>query len=269
MRGLALGLLLLTTTPAWGQSLSLDGAMTQGGLVIGRTSPGAEITLDGRSIEVSADGAFLLGFAWNAAAEARLRAHFADGRTAERRLRIARRQFRVQRIDGLPPRKVTPSAADLVRIRAEKKLITAARKNRSRSPMFLSGFIRPAAGPVSGVYGSRRILNGQPRRPHFGVDIAGPKGSPVHAMADGRVMFTHPGMFFNGKTILLDHGLGLSSIYIHLDGVVVKTGDRVKKGSLIGRIGESGRATGPHLHWAVRLNGIEVDPALVVTPAPK
>ena len=123
-------------------------------------------------------------------------------------------------------------------------------------------------GRISGVYGSQRVLNGQPRRPHFGVDIAAPKGTPVAAMADGTVALVHQDMFYTGKTVMLDHGLGLTSVYIHMDAITVDQGAKVRKGQQIGTVGQTGRATGPHLHWGVAWFGTQLDPALLVGPQP-
>ncbi|MDP6175772.1 MAG: M23 family metallopeptidase, partial [Rhodospirillales bacterium] len=160
----------------------------------------------------------------------------------------------------------TPGKLDLERIRREKSLLAAARSVRSAQPLFLSGFAWPAKGRISGVYGSRRILNGKPRRPHFGLDLAAPEGTAVLAPADGVVRFAHPGMFFNGKTIILDHGLGLSTAYLHLSAVLVEPGQAVKKGQIIAKVGATGRVTGAHLHWGLRLGATELDPQLLVPP---
>ncbi len=179
-------------------------------------------------------------------------------------MKIAKRDYRIQRIDGLPPRKVTPKAEDLKRIRQETALVKAARRRDDPRTDFMRGFIWPAKGRVSGVYGSQRILNGQPRRPHFGVDVAGPVGTPVVAPADGVVTLVHPDMFFSGGTLVIDHGHGLSSSFLHLSEVLVKEGQRVKQGELIARIGATGRVTGAHLDWRMNLFDTRIDPQLLV-----
>jgi len=266
VRSLIFALVLcLAVSPAYAQSttFTLEGNAAQGGLVIGHTEPHAKVFLDNKEVPVSKTGTFLLGFAWNAGDEAQLVVRI--GRREDiRTLAIRQRQFKEQRIDGLPKRKVSPNPADLKRIAREEKEMEAAKRVRTPEPFFLSGFQQPAEGRVSGVYGSRRILNGQPRRPHFGLDIAAPQGTPVRALADGIVRFVHPGMFFNGKTVLIDHGMGLNSIYIHMSATNVKAGVTVKKGDLIGAVGRTGRATGPHLHLGVSLNGTPLDPGLLV-----
>lgn len=256
----------LAAPPAGAGNLRFDGHFIQGGLVIGRTEPGATVWRDGTAIQVSAGGHFLIGFGRDAAPSTRIEVRYADDRREARTLRVIRRKYQVQRIDGLPRRTVTPGPRDMQRIRREKALISAARRVQSAEPLFLSGFAWPVKGRISGVYGSQRILNGKPRRPHFGLDLAAREGTPVRAPADGVVGFAHPGMFFNGKTIILDHGLGLTSAYLHLSAVLVRQGQRVAKGELIAEVGATGRATGAHLHWGLRLGDTELDPALLVPP---
>ena len=165
--------------------------------------------------------------------------------------------------------KVTPDPESLQRINSEKAEMEKARRQSDPLAYFLSGFHWPATGRISGVYGSQRILNGKPRRPHYGTDIAAPEGTPVAAMAAGKVAFVHPGMFFNGKTVLIDHGLGLRSVYIHLSATAVRAGDTVAAGQRIGAIGATGRATGPHLHFALTLEHIQIDPELVLGKMPE
>jgi len=256
-------LVTVTALPVFAADLKLEGDFIQGGLVIGQAKPGASITLDGSKVEQSADGYFLIGFSRDAKPDVNLTIRLPDGGEERRKLKIKKRTYDIQRIDGLPKRKVTPSPKDLKRIKKERAAIIKARRSHSATPYFRTGFIRPAKGRISGVYGSQRILNGQPRRPHFGLDIAAPTGAPVEAAAAGRVIFTHPGMFFNGKTVIIDHGLGLASTYIHLSDIAVRTGDVVVKGQIVGKIGQTGRATGPHLHWSLRLNNTELDPELL------
>lgn len=258
-----------TATPA--VALDLSGPFTEGGLVVGEVAPGTDVRLDGAAVPVGADGRFLIGFPRDAPATMPLSVVYPDGRTETRRLEIASREYDVQRIDGLPERQVSPySAEDLARIRREKELSDAAKTEAERTleSLFASGFQWPAEGRVTGVYGSQRILNGKPKRPHYGTDVAAPPGTPVVAMADGIVRIAHPGMFFNGATVMLDHGHGLVSHYIHLSLVEVELGQRVEKGQRIGLVGASGRATGPHLHWAITLRGVPLDPALLVSPRP-
>ena len=246
----------------------LEGIAIQGSLMIGRVEVGAKLWLDDVPVPVAKDGEFLLGFGRNAGRQARIKVTFAGGRTASRLLRIEQREFKIERIDGLEPKKVTPSPEDLKRIRAEKALINEARARFTEKSYFRSGFIWPAEGRISGVYGSQRVLNGKARAPHLGVDIAAPKGSLVVAAADGVVSLAYNGMFFSGNVMVIDHGLGLGSIYAHLERLLVKEGQRVEQGQPIATVGATGRVTGPHLHWGIHLFRVGLDPALLVPPMP-
>lgn len=261
-----LAVLLIWSGAASAGDISLEGSFSQGGLVIGNAPPGSTVTLDGKSQPVTSDGAFLLGFGRDSAARRVLEVRLDGARIFGRDLEIKKRTYDVQRIDGLPRRSVTPSPADLRRIKAEAAALQAARALLSNAVFFRSGFAWPALGRISGIYGSLRILNGKPRRPHFGVDVAAPEGTPVRAAAAGRIAFAHAGMFFNGKTVIIDHGLGLTSAYLHMSAITVKSGAAVDKGAIIGRIGKTGRATGAHLHWGMRLRATPVDPQLLVPP---
>jgi murein DD-endopeptidase MepM/ murein hydrolase activator NlpD len=260
--------LLLSVVPAWAGELAFMGDFVQGGLVQGRTSPGAKVTVDGRAVRVGTDGDFLLGFGRDAR-EATLAIAYPDGRSDTRTLAVQKRSWQIQRVDGLPPQTVTPNEEELQRIRAEAALAAEARKIDSAEPLFRTGFVWPVTGPISGVYGSQRILNGEPRAPHYGVDIAVAAGTPVVATADGTVTLAHQGMLLSGKTLILDHGYGLNSVYYHLSEIDVPVGARVRQGQTIGKVGASGRATAPHLHWGLNLFDIRLDPALLVPPMPQ
>jgi murein DD-endopeptidase MepM/ murein hydrolase activator NlpD len=258
----------LLGVPAVASAVSLEGELTQGALVVGQAPAGARVALDGEAVRVAEDGHFLLGFARDAAATAELRVEYPDGRSERRTLAIAPREYDIQRIDGLPQRKVTPKPEDLARIRADSAAVALARKRDDARTDFLSGWRWPVHGRISGVYGSQRILNGNPRRPHFGVDIAAPEGTPVAAPADGVVSLLHPDMFYSGVTLLIDHGHGLSTAYLHLRRAVVEEGQRVRQGEVIGEVGATGRATGPHLHWGMNLFKTRLDPSTLVGPMP-
>ncbi len=237
----------------------------------GDAGPGANVWLDGEPVPVSPDGRFAFGFHRDAEPEAQLRVVFGDGRETTRTLDVAQRDYDIQRIDGLAPSKVTPSEDDLARIRAEQKLIDAARARMLDHGFFAEQpFMWPATGRISGVYGSQRILNGKPRNPHYGVDIAAPEGAPVVAPADAVVTLAHEGMFFSGKTLILDHGMGISSVLIHLSEITAEEGQQVVRGQLVGRVGATGRATGPHLHWGMNWHSkARLDPQLLVGPMPQ
>jgi murein DD-endopeptidase MepM/ murein hydrolase activator NlpD len=263
---IVIAIALLASTPALADDIEFTGHFTQGGLVQGRVPPGTRVTLDGRDLRVGADGTFLIGFGRDVQG-ATLGVTYADGRSETRALAVEKRSWHIQRVDGLPQQTVTPNEEELKRIRAEGAQAREARMIDSAEPLFRTGFVWPVIGPISGVYGSQRILNGEPRAPHFGVDIAAPAGTPVVATADGTVALAHD-MLLSGKTLIVDHGYGLSSVYYHLSEIAVAAGDRVSKGQVIGKVGATGRATGPHLHWGMNLFDIRLDPALLVPPMP-
>ena len=264
----ALLVLAAGASPASAAGINLEGIAIQGSLMIGRVEVGAKLWLDDVLVPVAKNGEFLLGFGRNAGRQARIKVAFTGGRTASRLLRIEQREFKIERIDGLEPKKVTPSPGDLERIRADKALINEARARFTEESYFRSGFIWPVQGRVSGVYGSQRVLNGEARAPHLGVDIAAPKGSLVVSSADGVVSLAYNGMFFSGNVMVIDHGLGLGTIYAHLERLLLKEGQKVEQGQPIGTVGATGRVTGPHLHWGVNLFRVGLDPALLVPPMP-
>lgn len=261
MRAAALALLLAASPAA---ALELDGALTQGGMVVGRVAPGAAVALDGKPVRVSPEGLFVLGFGRDRKAAARLTV---DGETRE--LAIAPRRWDVQRVDGLPPATVTPDEAQLARIREEAAKLREARRVDSPLAGFAQRFVWPAEGRISGVFGSQRILNGEPRQPHFGVDVAAPTGTPVRAPAAGRVSLAEPDLFLTGGTVMLDHGHGLFSVFAHLSRLDVKAGEEVKQAAVIGAVGGTGRVTAPHLHWGLSWFEERLDPALLVPPMPQ
>lgn len=270
MKALLAAAVLTVCAPAAGAAggLQLDGHFTQGGLVYGRALPGTEVRLDGHAVRISPDGAFLLGFGREAPSSARLELRYPDGERETRELHVARREYAIQHIDGLPSAMVTPSAAELARIRSDQALVEAARARDTAVTYFESGFEWPTRGPISGVYGSQRILNGEPRQPHYGVDIAVPAGTPVHAPADGVVSLARTDMYYTGGTLMIDHGHGLSSAFLHLSRLHVAEGDRVRRGDLIGEVGATGRATGAHLDWRINLFETRIDAQLVAGPMP-
>jgi murein DD-endopeptidase MepM/ murein hydrolase activator NlpD len=259
----------LAIAPLYAQEIALDGAVSQGGLVQGTVRPGARVTLDGREIRVSREGVFVIGFGRDAPRHATLRVTDPDGVSKTRRVEVGQRKYKVQRIDGLPGGKVTPPPEALSRIRTEGAMIRSARGRDTDETWFRGGFTWPAKGRISGIYGSRRILNGKPRRPHAGVDVAAPTGDPVVAAGRGVVSLARTDLFFTGGTVMIDHGFGVSTIYAHMSAVDVKEGARVEKGARIGRIGATGRVTGAHLHWGASWFGVRLDPALLVGPMPR
>ena len=272
LAGLALAALLpfVPAPVAADTGVRLDGPRIQGGLLRGQVPPGSAVEFQGDAVRVSKDGWFLVGFGREAPPEAELVVVFPDGRRERQVLKVDRREYDIQRIDGLPPGKVTPrSEEDLARIMADVRMTRQARAIDDPRTDFLSGFRWPIKGRISGVYGSQRILNGEPRRPHFGIDIAAPTGTRVAVPADGVVTMVHPDMFFSGGTMIVDHGHGLSSAFLHLSRILVEKGQRVAQGETIAEVGSTGRSTGPHLDWRINLFGRRLDPGLLVGPMPK
>ena len=256
---------LLLARPA--AALVIPGhGLTQGGFVLGRAAPGTRLALDGRAVRVAADGAFAFGFGRDHAAQAALAVTHPDNRREERRLSVARRQWQEQRINGLPPAQVTPDEETLQRILRERERLAAVRAADTALTGFAAGFVAPASGRISGVYGSRRILNGQPRQPHYGLDFAVPTGTPLVAAAAGRVTLADSFHFF-GDLVVIDHGHGVNTLYAHLSAIEVREGQMVAKGERIARSGASGRVTGPHLHFSLSWYQTFLDPQPVVMPA--
>ncbi|MCF8469680.1 MAG: M23 family metallopeptidase [Parvibaculum sp.] len=268
--GLCLGVLLFGA-PAFasGYTLSLEGDMKQGGLMIGKAAPGATATLDGMALDMDEAGIFAFGFDRDHGPGAILKVTWPDGSHAERALAVARRDWQIQRVDGVPSKYVTPPADTLARIASEKTLKTNARETRADGSRFTEQFIWPATGPISGVFGSQRYYNGEPRRPHYGVDVAAPAGTPIHAPASGLVTLAEPDMYFEGGLVFLDHGQGVTTMVMHMSRVDVKTGERVAQGDVLGAVGGTGRATGPHLHWGLYWRGAYLDPQLLAGPMPE
>jgi len=244
------GLPLLLARPAGATQTFL----TQGGLVVGRVAPGTRLALDGRALRVSPDGDYAYGFGRDHGDVAVLST---NGR--EVRMPVARRQWSVQSISGLPPAQVTPDAAALARINAEREQLGRARATDTALTGFTEAFARPAEGRISGVFGSQRVLNGQPRQPHFGFDIAAPTGSPLLAAASGRVVLS-ASFFFFGELLVIDHGHGVNTLYAHLSRRDVAEGDVVARGQRIGATGATGRVTGPHLHFSLSWFQVWLDP---------
>ena len=243
----------------------LQGQEVQGGLLIGQAPPDARVLLDAEPLLQSSEGYFLIGFSRDEA-DARELVVEIDNQRWSRELVPAAREFNIQRIDGLPPAKVTPAPESMARIQAEAAQTRAARELRDDRTDFNAGFLWPVKGPITGVYGSQRILNGEPRNPHWGIDIAAPVGTPVLAPAGGIVTLVHDDMYFSGGTLLLDHGLGLSSAFLHLEKILVEPGQRVEQGDVIAEVGATGRVTGAHLDWRMNLGPTRVDPALLLPP---
>jgi len=243
----------------------LNGKLTQGALLRGKLPPGSAVWLNGNALNILASGDFVLGFGRDAASIQKLEWQLPGESTRNQQsLALAKREYSVQRIEGVASKYVSPPKEVLARIREDNVQIALARATSSEQSAFISDFILPAKGPISGVYGSQRVFNGEPKRPHFGLDIAGPVGTEIVAPIDGVVTLAHKDMYYSGGTLIIDHGLGVSSTFIHLSSLKVKQGDVVKQGQKIAEMGATGRVTGPHLDWRINWFKERLDPALVV-----
>ena len=246
---------------------NIEGNFIQGGFAIGSGAKGLEIWQDDEKLRVTGSGLFLLGFGRDAPKISIIRYKNAKGEIKEQFLKIKKRKYNIQKINGLPPKKVSPTTKeDLKQISTEIQQIKNARSISINQEYFNSGFMWPVKGFISGVYGSQRILNGKPRRPHYGIDIIGEVGTPIVAPADGVVTLVQANNFFSGNTLIIDHGYRLSSAFLHLSQITVKNGQFIKKGQIIGKIGSTGRSTGPHLDWRINLRQHRIDPQLLVPP---
>ena len=246
--------------------LELSGRFQQGGFAIGRTAPRAQVLLDGEEAGLaSAHGLFVVGFDRDGPPTAEIRVRTPDGEAAHR-CEIAKGVFDIQRISGLPEDQVTPTnPALLARLEAEARRKAEGFASHADIDDFGDGFVLPVHGfRLTAHFGGQRILNGEPKRPHYGDDLAAPVGTPVHAPAGGVVAFAETGLHYEGGLILIDHGQGLVSCYLHLSRVGVERGQRLARGELIGAVGKEGRATGPHLCWRLKWRGLNLDPMLLV-----
>jgi len=248
-----------------------SGEMQQGGFIWGRVPPGSVVTLDDRSLDVLADGTTFAGFGRDAPATAQLVVE-GPGACSET-LKVVPREYNIQRVEGVPAATVNPPQEQLERIRREGVMVKTARARRLERPdllaTVLAGFVWPVEGPISGVYGSQRYYNGEPRRPHFGVDVAAPAGATVRAPAAGVVTLAQPDLYFSGGTVILDHGFNVSSTFLHMSEVLVQAGDELQPGDIIGAVGATGRATGPHLDWRMNWREVRIDPQLLAPAMPK
>ncbi len=256
-------LFMIAAIPAHADRTALNGVFSQGGMVIGQTEPGATVRFDGRVLRVSPDGAFVFGFHRDDPPEMSLTIDYPDKTGEAIALKIEQRSYAIQRIDGLPQKKVTPPPEVIERIQREAAAVREARARDSAVEEFLNGFLWPVDGPISGVYGSQRVLNGTPRQPHYGVDVAAPVGTPVIAPAAGTVSFADPDLYYSGGTLMIDHGHGLASAFLHMHSVDVTEGQWVARGQRIGTVGATGRVTGAHLDWRVNWFEKRLDPQLL------
>ncbi|MGS2716985.1 M23 family metallopeptidase [Eionea flava] len=255
--------------PLMSVALDIQTPWIQGGLILGKTDPSNIVTFLGREVRLNEHGEFVAGLGRDAKPTVTLIETTNSGEIRKHEFDVKQRTYNEQSITGVPNNTVNIPESALTRIRKEVRATKAARKVDSNRQDFLQTFIWPSKGIITGIYGSRRIYNGVPKRPHYGIDIAAPQGSPVIAPAAGVITLVHDNMYFSGGTIIMDHGHGLSSTFIHLHKSHVEVGDVVKQGQLIAEIGSTGRSTGPHLDWRMNWFDQRLDPQLLMSDKPK
>ena len=240
------------------------GNFKQGSFILGKTDPNSKVFIDDREVRVSNDGYFAFGLDRDRKNNVLIKIiNKKETKLIEKK--VFKRKYKIQRIDGLPPKQVTPPPEVFERIKKDNILIGKAREIDSKLIFFKDKFIYPIDKYViTGVYGSQRILNGKPRRPHYGIDFHAPEGTPVKSMMDGVVTLVENDMYFTGGTIIFDHGHGISTLYMHMKDINVKKGQKVKKGEIVGTLGQSGRATGPHLDIRLNWFDVKLDPATIL-----
>ena len=240
----------------------IKGEIIAGGIIIVNVSPGSTVKLNDESIMISDKGVFLVGFERKPEPTQILEIYNENVLVEKITLNVKIRSYEIQRINGINKEKVDPPQSVIDRIYMERNSVKESRKksNLITSTYYNNGFVLPANGPISGVYGSQRILNGKPRSPHYGIDIALPKGHEVVSPMDGIVVFSNNDLYYSGGTIIIAHGQGLTTSYLHLSEILVSVNNIVRRGELIGKVGATGRATGPHLHWGAELKGKRIDP---------
>jgi murein DD-endopeptidase MepM/ murein hydrolase activator NlpD len=245
-------------------AVEFKGKFIQGSFILGKTNPGAKVKIDEKNVLVTDDGYFAFGIGRDRKNDVTIRI-IKDQKLDITVKKVFKRKYKIQRIDGLPKKKVTPPKELYERIKKENKIIANARAIESNLTFFKNKFIVPVENSIiTGVYGSQRILNGKPKWPHYGLDFAAKEGTEVKAMLNGTVTMAEKDLFYTGGTLIFDHGHGISTLYMHMQKLFVKKGQKVKQGDIIGTVGATGRATGPHLD--VRLNwfGVRLDPATVL-----
>ena len=262
MRILISLVLLLITTSSF--AVTFEGKFIQGSFILGKTESGSEVFVDKKKVKVTSDGFFVFGLGRDRKYDVVITLN-KDGNKQKIVKKVQKRKYNIQRIDGLEEKKVTPPEEVYERIKRENKWIGEARAIDSNLTFFTKKFIVPIEHAIiSGVYGSQRILNGKSKWPHYGLDFAADEGTKIKAMLDGTVTLVKPDLFYTGGTLIFDHGHGISTLYMHMQKILVNKGQKVKQGDVIGTVGSTGRATGAHLD--VRLNWFEIrlDPAAVL-----
>ena len=239
-------------------------SVSQGALVFGKVPPGSQVRYRERLLRATGYGTVVFGVGRDETGPLKVDVTSPSGRVESVSIAVTPRDWPVERVNGVPPKTVNPPPEIAARIQREQALVTAARERDDARADFALPFQWPVQGRISGRFGNARVYNGQPGAGHSGMDIAAPNGTPVRAPAGGIVTFASSDLYLTGGTLLLDHGHGVSSNFLHLSRIDVKVGDRIEPGQVIGAVGATGRATGPHLHWGMNWFDTRVDPLLVL-----
>ena len=253
--------LLLLTSASY--AIEFQGKFLQGHFILGITDPNAKILVGKQEVKVSDDGNFVFGIDRDQKYDLTITKIFKGKKTTITK-KVLKRKYNIQRIDGLEENKVTPPESVYKRIKKENNAIGEARAINSNLQFFKENFIMPVEGIISGVYGSQRILNGKPRWPHYGIDIAAKQGTMIKSSGSGIVTMAEDDLYYTGGTVIMDHGHGISTIYSHIENVLVSVGDNINQGDIIGTVGSTGRSTGPHLDFRVNWFQTRLDPMSVI-----
>ena len=244
-------------------AIEFKGKFLQGHYIVGITEPAARIIVDKKEVKVSKEGYFVFGIDRDRKFDLTI-TKIVNGKKDKIIKKVLKRKYNIQRIDGLEESKVTPPESVYKRIKEENNKIGEARAINSDLTFFKNQFIMPVEGIISGVYGSQRILNGKPRWPHYGIDIAAKQGTMIKSSGSGVVTMAEDDLYYTGGTIIMDHGHGISTIYSHLETVMVSVGDKINQGDIIGTVGSTGRSTGPHLDFRVNWFQTRLDPMSLI-----
>nr|WP_233262992.1 M23 family metallopeptidase [Lysobacter profundi] len=266
---IALALPVLAST----DDTTLPPTVEQGALVLGHTTPGNQVSIGDRPVRVGGDGAFAFGVGRDEAGPLQVEIHRPDRSSQAVAIAVTARQWPIERIVGVPPATVNPPPAIAERIAREQAAVASARLRDDDRDDYEQAFQWPVQGRISGRFGNQRVYvlpdgSDAPKSPHSGMDIAAATGTPVLAPAPGVVTFVGPELYLTGGTVVLDHGHGISSNFLHLSRIDVRVGDRIAEGQRIGAVGATGRATGPHLHWGMNWFDVRIDPLLVLGKTP-
>jgi murein DD-endopeptidase MepM/ murein hydrolase activator NlpD len=254
-------IIIFTTTQL--NAVEFKGKFMQGHFIVGITDPNAKILVGKKEVKVSKDGYFVFGLDRDKKFDIVI-TKVINGKKEVITKKVLKRKYNIQRIDGLEESKVTPPESVYIRIKKENNAIGEARAINSDLQFFKEKFVMPVEGIISGVYGSQRILNGKPRWPHYGIDIAAKQGTMIKSSGNGVVTMAEDDLYYTGGTIIMDHGHGISTIYSHLENILVSVGDQINQGDIIGTVGSTGRSTGPHLDFRINWFQTRLDPMSVL-----